>query len=303
MTESFGLSLRALSTAAMGASVFGAAVLVPVAPSGPMQSVSAAVQLSAAATPLLLQPSAALDAQAVAAATSAGSLVKQAYDAFEPWVAYGFELAQYALSWVPGLWWVAPGIDLAYFSIEPLVQAGVYVFADVISLDFAQIGPDIQQGIQDSVNNFVSYGLAWLNSLVPLPPIPPIPPLPGATVSAGPAASSAAARRTAVPAAATPVITDVAPVIPDVAVAPGIPDVAPAPADDADTSVPAVTPAEEIAVPAAIETPKPRRAQSRTASLPRPAATRNAPAAADASAPDGSEAPPPARAARTDRGR
>ncbi len=136
----------------------------------------------------------------LSAVTSAGDFVKTAYDTVEPWVAYGFELADYALSYVPVLWWVAPAVDLAYFTIEPLVQAAVYSFADLIDLNFAQIGPDIQAGIAEATQNFLDYSAQWIADLIPFPPLPPIPPLPGA--SAGGGGVTAAVR--ANPAAALP---------------------------------------------------------------------------------------------------
>lgn len=132
-----------------------------------------------------------------AAAVTSGieTAIKNTYNAVEPWVAWGFELAQWGLGFVPGLWWVAPGISLGYFTIEPLVQAGVYTIADVLGLNFAQIGPDIQQGVQESAQNAVTYALAWLQSLIPFPPLPPFPPRPGAAVAATstPLAAAAAA--------------------------------------------------------------------------------------------------------------
>jgi hypothetical protein len=161
---------------------------VPPIPPLPGASVAAgAAALPAAATDQLAAP------EASSVTTPIEDAIKNTYNFVEPWAAYGAELTQYVLGFIPGLWWIAPGIDLAYFTIEPLVQAGVYTFADVIGLDFAQIGPDISTGVQTSINNAITYGLAWLNSLVPLPPLPPFPPLPGAAVDAGTVSVPAAA--------------------------------------------------------------------------------------------------------------
>jgi hypothetical protein len=178
---------------------------------------SPAVQLSAALTPLLqpavtAAPAASTDTLGSASPTAAAvggaeSFIKNTYNAVEPWVAWGFELAQWAMGFVPILWWVAPGIDLAYFTIEPLVQAGVYAFADVVGLNFAQIGPDITAGIKQSVNNFFQYAWNWITSIVPFPPLPPFPPRPGASVSLR---AAAATRSVAAAAIATPSTTDVA---------------------------------------------------------------------------------------------
>ena len=184
-------------------------------------STSAAIRLSAAVAPLP-GPAGADDSapgadetpilccsnpttvpQAVAV-TSAGSVIINAYDFVEPWVAYGFELAQWALSFVPVLWWVAPAIDLGYFTVEPIVQSLVYSFAYLIDGDIAAIGPTIGAGIQEAATNFVDFAIAWLYSIVPLPPWPPfvpIPPFVGAAVSP-PAQSVGRAAAVAAPAAA-----------------------------------------------------------------------------------------------------
>lgn len=170
------LSARSYLIAGLSAAVVGTAVVNPVTlPTlNPAKSASAAVALSSITTPIELA-------------------IKNTYDFVEPWVAYGFELTQYVLSFIPAVWWVAPAIDLGYFTIEPLVQAGVFVLADVIGLDFAQIWPDITAGVSESVTNAVDYALAWLGSLVPLPPFPPFPPGPFASVPAGAEAALLAA--------------------------------------------------------------------------------------------------------------
>ena len=190
MSHLTGVSARSLMTAGACAAaltaVVGAVTIAPLPASGPPAAASAV-----AASPKIQ----------LTAATSPGGFVRTAYDTVEPWVAYGFELADYALSYVPGLWWIAPGIDLAYFSIEPLVQAAVYSFADLIDLNFAQIGPDIQAGIAEATQNFLDYGAQWIADLIPfppLPPVPPLPPLPGALVVNS---RAAAATTTATPAA------------------------------------------------------------------------------------------------------
>jgi hypothetical protein len=163
-------------------------VAVPTLPPypGPLPGTNPAAALPAAAA-------AAVAAPQTAATGGIENAIKNTYNAVEPWVAWGFQLVQWGMGFVPGLWWVAPGVSLAYYSIEPLVQAGVYTVADVLGLNFAQIGPDIKMGIQQSVQNFVSYGLAWLQSLVPFPPLPPFPPRHGAVVAAPSAVRAAAA--------------------------------------------------------------------------------------------------------------
>ncbi len=192
MTPNAGLSLRALMTSGMSAVVLGAAVTAPMTgpkPAGAAAPVDfSAFTLSAAVTPIASQ-----------IVPTASNPITEAYDAFEPWVAYGFELVDYAMSWVPGLWWIAPGVDLAYFTIEPLVQAGVYSFSYLLFGQFDQIPPAINNGLEEAAQNFIDYGLAWIGSLIPLPPLPPFPPVPPGAAVAAEAASSrvAAAQRAA----------------------------------------------------------------------------------------------------------
>ncbi len=175
MTQSVAVSARSVLIAGMSAAVVGAAVVTPVN----VPAVSAA-KIAAIAT------------QLTSATTPIEVAIKNTYNAVEPWAAWGAALGQWALGFVPGLWWVAPGVNLAYYTAEPLVQAGVYTFADIVGVDFAQIGPDISTGINQSANNAVTYSLAWLGSLVPLPPLPPFPPRPGAAVAAAPVLPAAA---------------------------------------------------------------------------------------------------------------
>ncbi len=170
MSQSLGLPVRSFLTAGVSAAMVGAVALSPAVVSQPAR---------AAAPVHMVAPEIQL--------TTAGDTIIAAYTAVQPWVAYGFQLADYALSFVPGLWWVAPGVDLAYYTAQPLVEAAVYSFAELIDGNWTLIGPTIQIGIQNSINNFVQYGIAWIGSLVPLPPLPPLPPFPGAAVKSPPA--------------------------------------------------------------------------------------------------------------------
>jgi hypothetical protein len=177
-------------------------VVVPVADRTPIAVDSAAVALSAALSPLLQPsptaaglPAPTAAAEVAASATSAGNVIINTYNALEPWVAYGFELADWALSFVPGVWWISPAIDLAYFTAEPIVQSLVYSFAYLIDGQASLIGPTLADGINEAATNFVIFSFEWLYSIVPLPPIPPFPSLPFASVASPTAASQSAATR------------------------------------------------------------------------------------------------------------
>ncbi|MDA0252646.1 MAG: hypothetical protein O3A42_17150 [Actinobacteria bacterium] len=263
MAQPVSVSVRSLLTAGVSAAVLGAAVALPVSGMQPARAALpielSSFRLSAAVTPIAAQ-----------IVPTASNPITNAYDYAEPWVAYGFELVDYALSWVPGLWWIAPGVDLAYFSIEPLVQAAVYSVSYLLFAQFDQIPLAINNGLEESVQNFIDYGTAWIGSLIPLPPIPPFPPLPGASVSS-PAASSP----TRLSAPVTETVTAETVTADSGAVT------ADSPAAVAETTAAG----QEVAAAVAIEpvgstrqASRATRGAPRTPSLPRPAATHSAPA-------------------------
>ncbi len=281
MSQPVGVSVRSLLTAGVSAAVLGAAVVLPVTVTQPARAALpielSSFRLSAAVTPMAAQ-----------IVPTASNPITNAYDYAEPWVAYGFELVDYALSWVPGLWWIAPGVDLAYFSIEPLVQAAVYSVSYLLFAQFDQIPLAINNGLEESVQNFIDYGTAWIGSLIPLPPIPPFPPLPGASVSS-PAASSP--ERSSAPVAETVTAETVTAetVTPETDTADNdTADNDTADNDTADSGAAAFaeTPAaaQEVAAEVAIEpvgstrpASRATRGAQRAPGLPRPAATQSAP--------------------------
>lgn len=245
-----GWSARSFLVAGISTAVVGAAVLTPgVAPgtlTDPIRIAVPAVNL-----------------------TAVGDVIINTYDAFEPWVAYGFELADWALSFVPGLWWIAPAIDLAYFTAEPLVQSLVYSFAYLIDGNFDLIGPTLADGLTSAAANFVLFAIDWLYSIVPFPPLPPFPPFPGiaAATEAGPV--TGAGRGTA----AATVVT--------------VPE---AVTTDPPADTPANTPADTPAV-------APADAPAGESSAVPEAATADGPAAEAAGSADGPTADPPATTA------
>ena len=124
----------------------------------------------------LLAPAAMTNAAVVPAANEAiATAVKNAYYAIEPWVQYGFDIAQYAVGWVPYVGWLAPQISIFYDNIEPIVQSAIFNTVDWLSGAIT-----IGQGL----NDFVRDTAYWINNLIWaeihffLPPLPPIPPLP-----------------------------------------------------------------------------------------------------------------------------
>lgn len=175
-TDSVGWSARSfliagISTAMVGAGVLAAGAATGVAPATlpePIRVTTAAVDLAAA-----------------------GDVIINTYNALQPWVEWGFELADWGLSFVPGLWWIAPAIDLAYFTAQPVVESLVYSFAYLIDGNLDLIWPTLADGLTSAAANFVTFSIEWLYSIVPFPPLPPFfPPLPfiAAAAEAGPVA-------------------------------------------------------------------------------------------------------------------
>jgi hypothetical protein len=261
------------------------------------------IESSAAIAPLFApfaSATAAVNAGPVAAATgSAGEAIINTFNAVEPFVQYGFELAAWAAGYLPWpIGWLGQQINIAYNTGEPIVQALVYSFAYLIDGQFDLIGLTLSYGLNLAVTNFVEGEIAWLLSfLPPLPPLPPPPPFPTAAVASRVAVAAVAARAGSEPVAAgadTPVTE--APVDP----APTTGDTAPTTVDTAPTETPAVT--EPVAETPAVtepvaETPAPRatRAVARRAvaarqSLPVPAAVDTAPAALVATTADAADA-------------
>lgn len=214
------VSVRSFLAAGLAAATLGAVVLVPVSTprtdaltlSGDAFTRSSielsSIELSAAVAPLLApftSATAAVNPGPVAAATgSAGEAIINTFNAVEPFVQYGFELAAWATGYLPWpIGWLGQQIDIAYNTGEPIVQALVYSFAYLIDGQFDLIGPTLSYGLNLAVTNFVDGEIAWvLSFLPPLPPLPPPPPFPTAAVASRVAAAAVAARAGTEPAAA-----------------------------------------------------------------------------------------------------
>jgi|GEM_PF-620884 len=173
------------------------------------------IELSAAvaALPAPFTPAtAAANPGPVAAATgSAGEAIINTFNAVEPFVQYGFELAAWAAGYLPWpIGWLGQQINIAYNTGEPIVQALVYSFAYLIDGQFDLIGLTLSYGLNLAVTNFVEGEIAWLLSfLPPLPPLPPPPPFPTAAVASRVAAAAVAARANAdTPVTEAPAVTE-----------------------------------------------------------------------------------------------
>ena len=214
------VSVRSFLAAGLAAATLGAVVLVPVStPRTDALTLStdaftwssielSSIELSAGVAPLLApftSATAAVNPGPFAAATgSAGEAIINTFNAVEPFVQYGFELAAWATGYLPWpIGWLGQQIDIAYNTGEPIVQALVYSFAYLIDGQFDLIGPTLSYGLNLAVTNFVDGEIAWILSfLPPLPPLPPPPPFPTAAVASSVATAAVAARAGTEPAAA-----------------------------------------------------------------------------------------------------
>ncbi|MGA7052069.1 MAG: PE family protein, partial [Mycobacterium sp.] len=97
----------------------------------------------------------------------------------EPYVRYGFELASYAVRYVPWVGGLAPQILFIYDLFEPMVQSGLFNIVDWLSgtISFSQGLSNFWAATTASINQFIQNEINW--ALGYLPPLPPLPPLPG----------------------------------------------------------------------------------------------------------------------------
>ncbi|KAA0107608.1 hypothetical protein [Mycolicibacterium sp. P1-5] len=107
--------------------------------------------------------------------TNANQSVKNIYNAVEPWVRYGFELATYAVGWVPYVGWLSGQIMIFYNFGERITRSITFNVADWLlgPLPFIE---GLRNVARDSWNALVQLGIdEWNYFLPPLPPLPPLP--------------------------------------------------------------------------------------------------------------------------------
>jgi hypothetical protein len=107
--------------------------------------------------------------------TNVASAIQNAYLAIEPWVRYGFEVATYAVGWVPYVGWLSGQIMIFYNFGERIVRSLVFNSTDWLS-GVLPFGQGLRNVAQDSWNALVQLGIDQWNFW--LPPLPPLPPLP-----------------------------------------------------------------------------------------------------------------------------
>lgn len=111
----------------------------------------------------------------IVAPSSVGGTIKDVYNAVEPWVRYGFDLAAYAVGWLPYVGWLAPQITIFYNFGERIARSITYNLADVLDGHVTIVQGLINVGV-DTFNSFVQLGIDELHFFLPsLPPLPPFP--------------------------------------------------------------------------------------------------------------------------------
>jgi hypothetical protein len=180
------LSMRSMLTAGVAALTASAVVFAPTItpPSTPLPDVHrAAVTLAAAVQPMVqlssqvANPAAAaagpVVAPAAASTLASGNGIMNFYWTVEPWVQYGFELATWAVGYVPFAGYFSGLIMVAYYTGEPVVQSLFQSAQYLVDGNWAAIPNTLANGLYQAGQNFVQQGLNWL--LGYFPPFPPFP--------------------------------------------------------------------------------------------------------------------------------
>lgn len=191
------VSVRSGLTAGLAAGLVAGLVAAPTA-AGP------ATASAGAAPPRIATIAVDLTASVQAAATdvtfpavtyTAGELVIKAYDTVQPWLAYGVELATWAvgfvvdfLPWPINMLGAQPAV--IYSGLQPFAQSVAYSLAYLLDGQFDLVVPTLTLGFQTAVNTLVQGELQWVSSFLPLPPLPSIAAAAPRAAAAGRAAGS-----------------------------------------------------------------------------------------------------------------
>ncbi|KUI13323.1 hypothetical protein AU192_05455 [Mycobacterium lehmannii] len=112
----------------------------------------------------------------VVGGNSIDSTIKNVYNAIEPWVEWGFDVAAYAVGWVPYVGWLAPQIEIFYNFGERIVRSITFNIADWLGGNISFWDGLVRVAV-DTINSFIFLANDQLAFwLPPLPPIPPIGP-------------------------------------------------------------------------------------------------------------------------------
>lgn len=144
----------------------------------------------------------------VVVGNSLSSGIKNIYNVIEPWVQWGFEVATYAVGWIPWVGYLAPQIMIFYNLGERIVRSITFNIADWIggSVSFVQ---GLRNVAVDTINSFIYFANDQLAFW--LPPLPPFPPIGGglSTATAAPSLKLAGATATVADPSTADTITEV----------------------------------------------------------------------------------------------
>ena len=106
---------------------------------------------------------------------SIGSSIIDIYEFVEPWVHYGFEIAQYVVGWIPWVGWLAPQIDIFYHLGERIVRSITFNIANWLDGNVSFGQGLVNVGV-DTIDSFIIFGIDQWNFWIgfPLPPLPGI---------------------------------------------------------------------------------------------------------------------------------
>ncbi|WP_133147248.1 hypothetical protein [Mycolicibacterium novocastrense] len=121
----------------------------------------------------------------VVGGNSIDSAIKNVYNAIEPWVEWGFDVAAYAVGWIPYVGWLAPQIEIFYNFGERIVRSITFNIADWLGGNISFWDGLVRVAV-DTINSFIFLANDQLAFwLPPLPPIPPIGPFAAEAAEAG----------------------------------------------------------------------------------------------------------------------
>lgn len=147
---------------------------VPAQP--PMSLTASDLRLMAAAQALVLDPTPTL--VSTPSLIALANAIDNAYEAIEPWVRYGFEVASDVVAWIPWVGIFANQIMVVYNFAESLINSGVFNSTDWLRGDGSAL-KNVADWVVDLGLAVVWLGIDEVGAWIPLPPIgfyPPRPP-------------------------------------------------------------------------------------------------------------------------------
>lgn len=117
-------------------------------------------------------PNAAMAVAAAILPVSIGEAIESLYLSIEPWVQYAFNLAAYAVGWLPWIGILGQQINIFYYLGEPIVQALLFNAIDFLdgTISFDQAVSNIWAATSQSINQFVTNEVNWVFGFLPPPP-------------------------------------------------------------------------------------------------------------------------------------